>query len=162
MSNVKCHMSNVKLGFTLIEISVVVSILSILTTLGIAAFVNYSRNQSLQTAALELTTTLNLAKSRSFSQVKPQECVNQPLEGYRVLISFLGNSYELQAICGGNVYKVKEIVFPQNVTVAQEETTSSSFLFPVISGGVVGSGSVVLSGYGKERAITVDSVGTVK
>ncbi|MEX2007565.1 MAG: prepilin-type N-terminal cleavage/methylation domain-containing protein [Candidatus Levyibacteriota bacterium] len=149
-------------GFTLIEISVVVSILSILTTLGIASFVNYSRNQSLQTAALDLVTTLNLAKSRSFSQVKPSECVNQSLEGYRVSILASDDGYQLHAICSGNVYEIKEETFPQGITVSSDGTTSRSFLFPVISGGVVGAGSVVITGYGNSRTITVDSVGTVK
>jgi len=148
-------------GFTLIEISVVVSILAILTTMGVASFVSYSRSQSLQAAALDLSTTLNLAKSRSFSQVKPPQCVNQVLDGYRVIILSAGNGYELQAICAANVYKIREGAFPQNITVSSA-TTSTSFFFPLISGGVVGAGSVVLSGYGNTRTITVDQIGTVK
>ncbi|MBI2195692.1 MAG: prepilin-type N-terminal cleavage/methylation domain-containing protein [Candidatus Levybacteria bacterium] len=149
-------------GFTFIEISVVISILSILTTLGIAAFVNYSRNQSLQTAALDLVTTLNLAKSRSFSQAKPPECASETLEGYRVSILASSDGYELHAICTGNLYQVKKVTFPQNITVSSNGTTSRSFFFPVISGGVTGSGSVILVGYGNSRTISVDSVGTVK
>ena len=162
MSKVKGQMSNVQKGFTLIEISIVVSIMAALTTMGVASFVSYSRSQSLQTAALDFSTTLNLAKSRSFSQVKPQQCVSQALEGYRVQILAGNDGYELQAICAGNVYKVKEGTFPQNITVSPDGTTSTSFFFPIISGGVVGSGSVVLTGYGQSRTITVDQIGTVK
>jgi len=149
-------------GFTLIEISVAVSILAVVTTMGIAAFVSYSRNQALQTSAYELSTTLNLAKSRAFSQVKPEQCLNQSLDGYRVLISALTGTYELDVICSGNIYKIKDGAFSKNVTVVQAQTTSTSFFFPVISGGVVGSGSVVLSGFGQTRTIIVDSFGTVK
>lgn len=149
-------------GFTLIEISVVVSILAVLTTMGIAAFVNYSRTQTLQGAAFDLRTNLNLAKSRAFSQVKPEECSSQALDGYRVVVLSASNKWEMDAVCAGNVYKIKEGSFPQNVTISQNETTSSSFFFPVISGGVVGSGSVVLSGFGQKKTITVDSLGTVK
>lgn len=159
------------LGFTLIEISIVISILAVLTTAGLAAFVNYSRTQSLQTAVYDLRTTLNLAKSRAFSQVKPEQsispdiiepCASQPLDGYRVLVSETNDSFEMDAICAGNSYKIQSGNFPQNITVSSGATTSTSFFFPVISGGVVGSGSVALTGYGQTRTIVVDSIGTVK
>ena len=159
------------LGFTLVELVVVISILAVLTTAGLASFVSYSRTQSLQTTASDLITTLNLAKSRSSSQVKPDSsispdmqnpCAIQPLNGYRVLISTPTNSYEMDAICAENIYKIINVTFPTNISVSQNGTTSTSFLFPVISGGVVGSGSVVLTGYGLTRTITVDSIGTVK
>jgi len=148
-------------GFTLIEISIVVSILAMLTTVGIASFVNYSRSQALQSAAYDLKTSLNLAKSRSFSQVKPTSCGNQTLDGYKVAIYTTSNSYELTALCAGNVYVVKSTAFPSNIVISAD-STSTSFFFPVISGGVVGSGSAILTGFGQTRTITVDSIGTVK
>lgn len=155
-------MANGQLGFTLIELAVVISILAILTTVGLAAFVSYSRTQTIASAASDLSTILNLAKSRSFSQVKPEQCVNQSLDGYKVLIFLSSNSYEMDAVCSGNVYKIKSVNLPQNVVFSSDATTSTSFFFPVISGGVLGSGSVVLSGFGQTRTITVDLVGTVK
>ncbi len=163
-------------GFTLIELSIVISILVVLTTAGLAAFVNFSRSQSLQTAAYDLSTTLNLAKSRAFSQVKPDQgydnsgmlivepCVSQPLDGYKVLIHKASSSYELVAVCSGeNFYIQSRVNFPTNVTVSSD-TTSLSFFFPVISGGVVGSGKVVLSlsDSSQERTIIVDSNGIVR
>lgn len=148
-------------GFTLIEISIVISVLAVLTTGGLAAFVNYSRTQSLQSAAYDLRTTLNLAKSRSFSQVKPEQCLNQSIDGYKVVIFQASNAYELDAVCAGNIYKLSSGTFPTNVVVGSG-STSLSFFFPVISGGVIGSGSVVLSGFGQTRTITVDSIGIIK
>lgn len=150
-------------GFTLIEISIVISVLAILTTVGLASFVSYSRTQAVQSASYELITTLNLAKSRSFSQVKPTACINTSLDGYKVVILPDYKSYELDAVCsGGNVYRIQNIALPQNITFSASDTTSTSFLFPVVNGGVIGAGTIVLSGYGKTRTIVVDSVGTVK
>lgn len=148
-------------GFTLIELSIAISILAILTTAGLAAFVNYSRTQALQTAAYDLRTTLNLAKSRSFSQVKPAQCGNQTLDGYKVAIYITSNSYELIALCAGNVYVAKSTTFPSGIAVTSD-STSTSFFFPVISGGVAGSGYVVLTGFGQTKTITVDQIGTIK
>ncbi len=151
-------------GFTLIELSIVISILAVLTTAGLAAFVNFSRSQSLQSAAHELSTTLNLAKSRSLSQAKPTDCGLEFLDGYKVLIDKASSSYELVAVCSGeNFYIQGRVNFPTNVTVSSY-TTSLSFFFPVISGGVVGSGKVVLSlsDSSQERTIIVDSNGIVR
>lgn len=162
MSNVKCKMSNIQKGFTLIEISIVISILAIISTVGLASFVNYSRKQTLQSSADQLITTLNLAKSRAFSQVKPQECNSQPLNGYKVVISETNNSFELDAVCSGNVFKISESSLYQGLSFSGSDTTSTSFLFPVISGGVIGSGTVVITGFGMTKTITVDSIGNVK
>lgn len=150
------------LGFTLIELSVVISILSILTTLGIASFVNYSRSQALQTAVSDLTTSLNLAKSRALSQVKPEQCSAQSLDGYKIVVSSNSGSYDLDAVCAGNTYKIQTTVFDKNISVSSEGTTSTSFFFPVISGPVTGFGSIVLTGFGKSKTITVDQVGVVR
>lgn len=162
-------MSNVQKGFTLIEISIVISILAIISTVGLASFVNFSRKQALQSSGDQLATMFNLAKSRAFSQVKPQECTNQPLNGYKVVISETNNSFELDAVCSGNVFKISENSLSQGLSFSGSDTTSTSFFFPVISGGVVISGvipgspgSVVLSGFNMKKTITVDSIGNVK
>jgi prepilin-type N-terminal cleavage/methylation domain-containing protein len=150
-------------GFTLIEISIVISILAIISTAGLASFVNYSRTQALQTSASELATTLNLAKSRAFSQVKPPECSAQPLNGYKVVISEIMNTFELDAVCSGNnSIPIQTRPLSKGVTFSISDTSSTSFLFPVISGGVVGSGKVVITGFGMKKTITVDSIGNVK
>ncbi len=153
---------NRSLGFTLIELSVVISIMAVLSTMGIAAFVNYSRTQSLQNAAYDLITVLNLAKSRSFSQVKPPGCT--VLDGYKVSLSNSDNSYKIEAICLGNAFGTVSKDLPQNISISSDSscTSSSSFFYPIISGGVSGSGCIVLSGYNQKKIITVDMLGTVK
>ncbi len=150
------------LGFTLVELGIVISIFAILTTLGIASFVDYSRSQILQNDTYELVTMINFAKSRAFSQAKPDVCSTQSLDGYKVVVDEAGGSYELDVVCAGNIYKISEANFNQGVSVLPEETTSTSFYFPIMSGDVVGSGSLTLGAYNKKRTISVDSLGIIK
>ena len=147
-------------GFTIIEIIVVFAVIAVLSTIGVASFVNYNRIQTLQTAAADFTSTLNLAKSRSLSQVKPAECASQVLDGYRVNISLSSNSYTLETICSGFSYRIQSRNLPQNVTFQSSQPTS--FFFPVIAGGVSGAGTVVLSSFGQTKSITVDEIGGIK
>ena len=74
---------HVEKGFTLIELMVVFSILAVLSTIGVAAFVSFSRTQTLNAAASDIKSMLNLAKSRAYSQVKPSvtPCNTSQLDG---------------------------------------------------------------------------------
>jgi len=57
-------------GFTLIELIVAFSIISIISVVGFASFVTYSRTQAIDNEANQLVSTLNLAKAKAQSQVK--------------------------------------------------------------------------------------------
>src|SRR3989344_5954196 len=84
-------------GFTLIELIVVFSIFSILSALGLASFVTYSRAQAVTTERNNLIQTLNVAKSRAQSQVKPSTCTT--LVGYSVVLDTANERYTLNALC---------------------------------------------------------------
>ncbi len=160
-------------GFTLIEIIVVFTIIAILSVIGVAAFVSYSRVQTLETSASNLKSTLFLAKSRALSQVKPPEitqCNNQILNGYKVVLCPTSssntlcsspNSYVLGIICSNFSYRVQSTNLPQNITI-DSRTVPMSFYFPVISSGVGSAGSIYLTGYGNTRIITIDSIGGIQ
>ncbi|MBI2622793.1 MAG: prepilin-type N-terminal cleavage/methylation domain-containing protein [Candidatus Levybacteria bacterium] len=136
-------------GFTLIELIVVVSILAILSTLGIAAFVNYSRTQALNAAALDVVTMLQTAKSRAQSQIKPGGvCASSPLDGYKVVICPGGcpvrateYGYELNAVCAGNDELIEERILPRGICFRLCASLSGrpeqSFFFSVLTGGAV-------------------------
>lgn len=132
---------NYRNGFTLIELIVVVSILVILSTLGIAAFVNYSRMQSLNTAASDVAVMLQTARSRAQSQVKPASgvCLSLPLDGYKVTFSPTERTYKLEVVCGGNPLSpaVETKSLPQNITFANF-TTETSLTFGILTGRLEG------------------------
>ena len=156
-------------GFTLLELVIVMAVIGILASLGVVSFVKYSNSQALSAAASDLANTLNVAKARSLSQVKPSAC--NSIDGYEVRIcGLLGStcispsvSFELDVKCGGSVVApsitTKKLPTDINFDVT---TTSKSFFFPVLTGGVIGSGTVVLSGYGRTKNVTVSLSGDIQ
>jgi len=152
-----------QLGFTLIEIIVVFTIIAILSIIGVAAFVSYGRIQTLETSTSNLKSTLFLAKSRAISQVNT-ECNkrSQILDGYQVVIFTSDNHYELQSVCSTNfTYTISSTTLPKNITF-DSRTPSTPFFFRVISGGVKDTGTIYLVGYGNERRILIDSTGGIQ
>lgn len=173
-------------GFTLIEIIVVFTIIAVISLIGVAAFVSYGRMATLQSASSELSSMFLTAKSRANSQVKPAstqipQCNSQNvLNGYKVvlcptatsnIICDTKNSYILGVVCGSSScsdplcsniipQKIQETILPQDITF-DSGTTSTSFFFSVISGGVGGAGKIILDGYGNQKTITVDSTGGI-
>ncbi len=151
------------LGFTLIELIVVFSVIAILSTIGIASFVNYSRSQSIQTSASNLTLILDLAKSRASSQVKPSQCLGS-LNGYQVDILSV-TTYSLSVLCP-EVHLIQTATLPDNGNIkfnlALGQTTTTSIFFPVITSGVRGAGNIVLTGYNQSRWVCIDPSGIIK
>ena len=151
------------LGFTLIELIVVFSIMAILSSVGIASFVSYSRSQSIQTAASNLELTLELAKSRASSQVKPSQCLGA-LSGYQVDILSV-TTYSLSVFCP-EVHLVQTVTLPDSGNIKFDlgvgQTTTNSVFFPVITSGVRGSGNIILTGYNQSRWVCIDSRGIIK
>lgn len=149
-----------KNGFTLIELIVVVALIGIMTAIGSNTFLSYSRTQKLQTAANDLVTIFNVAKSNSLSQVKnPTLCLaTDVLSGYRVVISN-STCYSLYAVCGGDKV-VSSKFLPGGITISSG--TPTSFFFPILTGGVSGSGgTTAIAGYGQTRCVKVDSAGLI-
>jgi len=151
-------------GFTLIELMIVISITAILGALGIAGFSSYSQAQVLQTSTNEVTTMLNLAKSRSQSQIKLGSACDSDLKilkGYSVDIS--GNSYALTSHCLIGLSELTSIIqsktLPRNVSFTS--STFPSFFFPVRRGGVETPGQIVISSGGKTKIIVINSWGGV-
>lgn len=149
------------LGFTLIEIVVVFAVLAILSTIGIASFVTYNQSQTLNVEEGELKSVFNLAKSRAISQTKPSSCESLVLDGYRINISVLSRSYEMEAVCSGSPHNILSRTLHPDISFG-EDTNPVTYFFPVISGGVSAGGTIVLSGYEQEKTITIDSLGGVR
>ena len=167
ISNFKFQTSNLR-GFTLIELIVVFSVIAILSTVGVASFVSYSKAQTLQQARNDFVTILNTAKSRSSAQVKPSsQCLsNRVLEGYSVTINIPARTYSLNIVCSGIATVLSTATLPTNVTfnaaTDTPPTTTTNIVFSVLTGGVTGTGSVVLNAYNATRTVTINSVGGIQ
>lgn len=165
-------------GFTFIELLVVFSITAILSTLGIASFLSYSRSQDLRNATYDLSTLLNSAKSNSQAQVKPSDKCStaDTLNAYKVYVCCVGggcpacvdssDDMELVVSCGS---KPDQVViskkFPHGISVNTQvgQTTSRSFSFMPLNGGISGAGQVVLNGYNSEtKKVMVSTSGVIQ
>lgn len=154
-------------GFTLIELIVVFAIISVVSIIGVAAFLDYSRTQTVNDAALSFATVLQTAKSRAQSQVKPSSgtCVATPqvLDGYRVTV-ISTQTYRMEAVFGQGacIERDETKTLPQGVSFS---ASGQSFLFRVLSGAVDGAGSlgttVAVTGFSKVRVVTVYSDGRI-
>ena len=160
LSSLTSHLSFPQKGFTLIELMVVLSVTAVLGTLGIAGFTTYNQIHVLQSATFDVMTVLNLAKSRSQSQVKISAlCASsETLNGYKVEI-LAPRNYTLHLRCSGVDRQVSEEtkILPSDINFG----ANKSFFFPVQTGGVQTAGQIVISGYGRSKTIVINSLGGV-
>ncbi|HYM65199.1 MAG TPA: prepilin-type N-terminal cleavage/methylation domain-containing protein [Candidatus Sulfotelmatobacter sp.] len=167
MRNLFSYIKSSKKGFTLLELIVVFTVIAILSTVGLASFVNYSKTETLKQAQNDLINTLNTAKSDAFSQIKPVQCVSYTLNGYSVTINTsTWRSYSLNVICSGNTFTLSTKTLPSGVSFntgsGTPPTTSTNIYFSLLTSGVIGEGDIVLSGNGSTKTVTVTSVGGIE
>ncbi|HSD98900.1 MAG TPA: prepilin-type N-terminal cleavage/methylation domain-containing protein [Patescibacteria group bacterium] len=156
-------------GFTLIELIIVFSVITVLSSLGVASFVAYSRSQTIDTAMKDFKSVLFTARSRALSQLRDSTCFSSgfdgqgyELEGYQVVAccSFgplcssvqcntVSNSYELQAVYGypdgsGRVAQTclsKKFADPNIGVSSSNKTTATYFFFSSVTGAVTTNAS---------------------
>ena len=146
-------------AFTLIELLITISLMSILMLSSVPAFFSYTKSQSFQTGISDIIALLNKAKSRSLSQVKPPDCNGLKLQGYQVVLTLSGSSYQLEALCDNNRYPIEKKNLPTKITFA---ATSTAIVFFNASTGTLSSPvNVIVAGYNKSKTINIDGVGTI-
>lgn len=157
-------------GFTLIEIIVVIGTLGVLSTIGIASFVSYSRTQAINSAAFDVVTSINLAKSRARTQYKPSTgtCRVPVLRGYQITIVD-ATTYRLEVNCEGfvDILPGATATLPSNGNITfAAASRNKTFLFKVLSGSVqipggLQSDTIVITGFGITKTITISSNGKI-
>lgn len=119
-------MKNTQRGFTIIELLVVFSLMSIVSGIGLVSFGDYSRRQVVAQTAGDLKQALDTARFNALSNVKPSSCgSSEQLDSYTLKFCYSGNcvgisdttdekSYVIRANCGTST---KDVVknLPSNV-----------------------------------------------
>jgi len=150
-------------GYTLVELLVVIIILFVLFSLGIARYRDFQRRQSLNAAARTLISDLRFAQERALAGAKPSGCVT--LNSY-ILRRLSSTGYHILANCTNSSYVVvseSQVGFSSkhpNITLAN----FSDVVFNILGGGVSANVTVTLTqaNTAATRAVTVTTGGEIK
>ena len=166
-SAINYRILSISKGFTLIELLVVFSLIAVLSGIGLVSFVTYSRSQQVNQSANNIKLLINQARFNALSGVKTNQDINgntvscgaASLGGYT--INILGNSQlEMNQLCTNiSPSRIKLLVLPNNITFSVA-TTCTQIHFNTLSPTANGAPcSIVLSGFGQIKTISVDSGG---
>lgn len=162
-------------GFTMIELLVVFSIIAIISSVGLAGFSSFSKEQTMKTTVDDIRAMLHSARSYTYSQLN--SCGNsQQFSGYQVVFcktnkgscsTCLGtNDYELDILCNGSPYNspIQSKKLPANITVTA--AVCKSYTFQPITNTVVSSDNqnvtVSYNGSSFSKIISVSQLGIVQ
>jgi len=152
---------SIKRGFTLVELVVVLAILIVGSTAGMASFRRFGDSKILDTSAAEVESLLNNARISAVTQTFPQSpitCVH-PLQGYSIRITSI-NNYEMDAYCNGARSIIKTKRLPNGIAfgVATDEISfrvaTGASTSPVVK-------TIILSGSGVQKQIIIDTAGNI-
>ena len=144
-------------GFTVVELLIILSLIALLFTLGIAQYNRFNRAQSLNRAKDELVSNLRLTQGKAMAGEKPEVCT-ETLSGHK--LKFTDNqNYKIVAVCGEEVDIKTDVVLPAGVI---KQAGPDEIFFRVLSQGIESDISLILSGFDEEKTITVNTAGEIK
>lgn len=121
-------------GYTLIEILIALTIMSLVFGIGFSGFRDYSRRQTLESLARQVRGDISIAKERALAGTKPAspnaQCDSpHSLRGHGIFAVAGGASYQLYAICTNGTSFIDTRTMPTGFTIVR--TFSSGC--PVVS-----------------------------
>jgi prepilin-type N-terminal cleavage/methylation domain-containing protein len=161
-------------GFTLIELMVSITILIVISGLGVASYNTFNHKQILDQSINTLRSDLSLAQNKALSGEKPAGwCSSDKLNGYK--LSFFSGGicsnwgYVVKAVCSNGAVTsstVKQICFQSPVSV----TLGPDVFFRVVGQGVEMPDSppnqtkvtVTLSAFNQSSSISVSQQGNIR
>lgn len=169
------YISSYSLGFTLIELMVVIAIMSFISIIGIASYISFNNTQVFNNAYLETKTVLQRAQSLSSSQVIPSvaQCTNTQIQGYQVATcsktascqgSCTNNNnqyYTLSVICNGQPVMINQAPYQLPSKTHFTNASCPTFL-PLSAGAMPASISIQDSSNTKTVTITVNNTGVIQ
>jgi len=146
--------SNLRVGFTLVELIVVVTITMIISAGLLVNYTTHNDTQRVRQAALTLKNNLRLAQTKAMSGAKPRDVSCTILRGY--ITTFQSTTYDTQALCTeGAVGEKLSYTLPASVRF----TVSSPVTFSVLSGSVSTSTTLTVRGVSKTYSVDISASG---
>jgi prepilin-type N-terminal cleavage/methylation domain-containing protein len=106
------YKSSRRSSFTLIEILIVLAIIGIISSIGIAKYNTYTQQLVLKNQAKKIVQVIELAKKKSVSGDLYQDCID--FQGYRVIIG--SDNLSLLFNCGGVYSTVQNYSMTSNIS----------------------------------------------
>lgn len=173
-SQLTTHNLQLKRGFTIIELLVVITMVGLVSGVGMISLVNYGNTQNVEQSVANIKAIFDEAKFNALSSVvresdgngNPIACTGN-LSSYRVdIIPATGveDSVELYMECGDSTSLVKTYTLPDNLNIGVDTTcdeveyqvitleASALPLLPCV---------VSIEGHGQIRSLTIDSIGNL-
>ncbi len=119
--------ANRKSGYTLIELLVGLTIISIVFSIGFAGYRDFSRRQTVVGVTKSIISDLRNAQQLALIGQKPDTCTR--LSGY-TFTAVSSTNYTISANCINGNIEVKNIVLPTNITISL-----GSIMFKVLGQG---------------------------
>lgn len=126
-------------GFTLIELLVSITIMLLLISGGIAAYVKFNDKQVILNEAKDLQSYFRSAQSRARVGDRPSGCTR--LEGYSIQVTAGSSTVDLIAVCSSGNINRGQYELENNVTVGSDVNLE----FYVLHGGVSSSQTITLN-----------------
>lgn len=144
----KCPKGFSRSGFTLIELLIVISIIAIMTSIGIVSYNNFAQAQTLKNGALDFQSNLRFAQNQSLSGQKDVSLCGDPtivgstlhdLVGWYITPTISSTSYSMSLRCVGVSAKLeKSFNLPAGITF-QSISSGSDILFKPLAGATITS-----------------------
>lgn len=148
-----------KHGYTLIELLIVFSIIGILLGVGIVAYNDFNKRQTLKGAALTLKNDLRAAQNKALAGEKPPGGCTV-LDGYEVGFTATGYSFRAKCSPGPSYGTATTVNLPTGVNLTI--SPAGSVLFKVLSQGVDAGRTICLSGFNRTYKLSVTTSGELK
>jgi prepilin-type N-terminal cleavage/methylation domain-containing protein len=159
-------------GYTLLELLIVISLITVVFTLGFARYQDFQKRQQLEAVILGIRSDLRLAQEFSIAGRKPDvpvgnDCETSSLNGY-VFRRLSASTYQVEAECvSGNVIVRGPISISTGVSLgAIPGTPTDEILFKILGRGVDRGSNTTLTltqtGTGATAQITITPSGEIR
>ena len=130
-------------AFTLIEMMVAVTVMGIITVVGVASYRQFNERQKVVTAGKEVITLLRDTQKKAKSGERPTECDTpyRVLDGYKMRVTVATSQVDIIAMCRG-LDVITDTVLLTNDAIF---SAGGEYIFNGLSGGVDGAGVITVT-----------------
>ena len=155
-------------GYTLIEILIGLTIISLLFSFGYASFRDFSRRQALSGVVKQIQGDLRLSQSSASAGQKPDDLFcngSNTLRTYNFKV-YSDSEYKIEVGCTGGTVVSKEVTLPSEVTISTP--SPNPIQFKVLGQGTniaAGSSAVITltqKGTDSQATVTITAGGEIK